>query len=55
MSKLTVISSGSIGNSYILECDGEQLLIELGVPWKNIINALNYDIKRVAGCMASHR
>lgn len=54
MSKITTISSGSSGNAYILECDGEQLLIELGVPWKDILKSLDYKIDSVVGALCSH-
>ena len=39
---IKVIGSNSSGNSYILDCLGEYLLIELGVKWDNILNGLNY-------------
>ena len=55
MATLKVISSGSVGNAYILDCGNEQLIIELGVSWKEILNELNYDLKKVRGCLASHR
>ena len=55
MATLKVISSNSCGNCYILECDNEQLIIELGVSWKDLLNELNYDLKKVRGCLASHR
>lgn len=54
MSKLTVLSSGSQGNAYILECDGEQILIELGIAWKKIMKGLNYKIDSVVGALCSH-
>lgn len=55
MAKLKVLGSGSSGNCYILDCDGEQLLIELGISWKDIIRGLNYDLSKVIGCLVSHR
>ena len=55
MAILNVISSGSQGNAYILESNGEKLLIELGVSWKDILKSLNYKIDDVAGCLVSHR
>lgn len=53
--KLTVVSSGSIGNHYILECNGERLILELGIKWRDIIKALDYNISNVVGCLCSHR
>lgn len=55
MAILDVINSGSSGNAYILESNGEKLLIELGVAWKDILKSLNYKIDDVAGCLVSHR
>lgn len=52
---IKVIGSNSSGNSYILDCLGEYLLIELGVKWDNILNGLNYKTGDVVGCLVSHR
>ena len=54
MSKLITISSGSIGNAYILECQNEILLLELGIGWNDIKKALNFDLSKVVGCLCSH-
>jgi phosphoribosyl 1,2-cyclic phosphodiesterase len=54
MAQLKVLSSGSQGNAYILECGNEQLLIELGIKWKDILKGLDYDLTKVQGCIASH-
>lgn len=54
MAQLKVLSSGSHGNAYILECSNEQLLIELGIKWKDILKGLDYDLTKVQGCIASH-
>lgn len=56
MAKLHVVSTGSVGNSYFLECKDEILLIELGVNWNEIIKSLNYKegFRKVRGCIASH-
>lgn len=54
MSRLITVSSGSIGNSYILECNNEILLLELGVSWDRIKRALNFDLSKVVGVCVSH-
>lgn len=54
MAKLKCISSGSQGNSYIIECENETLLLELGVSWNDILKGLNYDLKKVRACLVSH-
>lgn len=51
---LQCISSGSIGNSYILSVGGEKLLIELGVNFKSILKSLNFDLSGVRACLVSH-
>lgn len=55
MAKLKVINSGSSGNAYILECDNETLLIELGVSFQEIIDKLYYNIPKVSGAIVSHK
>ena len=52
--KLKVISTGSIGNSYLLESNTDTLIIECGVLFKDIKKALNFDLKSVAGCLITH-
>lgn len=54
MAKLKCLSSGSIGNAYILECNGERLLLELGVKWQEILKGLNYKLGDVVGVLVSH-
>ena len=55
MAILKILSSGSHGNSYILECDNEQLLIELGISWKDILKGLDYNLTKVRACLVSHQ
>lgn len=54
MSKIITIGSGSSGNAYILECQNETLLLELGVSWKDIVKALNFNLSKVVGVCVSH-
>lgn len=52
---LQIINSNSQGNSYILEAsNGEALIIECGLRFDRIKQALNYRIDRVAGCLVTH-
>ena len=52
---LKAISTGSIGNCYLLQADnGETLILDCGVPIKDIQRGLNWDITHVVGCVASH-
>lgn len=55
MAELLCFGSGSSGNSYAIKCENETLLIELGIAWRNIINELSYDIKKIVGCIVSHK
>lgn len=52
--KLTVIASGSKGNSYILESAGRKLILDAGVPFHEIQKGLNFDLSNVVGCLVTH-
>lgn len=53
--QLTVINSNSKGNCYLLESStGEVLLIEAGVLMHEIKKALQFNIRRVSGCILTH-
>ena len=52
--QLKVISTGSKGNAYILENDTEALLIECGVSFKKVKEALDFNIKKIKGCILTH-
>lgn len=53
--KLIVIGSSSKGNSYALQADtGEILLLEAGMPLKDVRKAINYNVSKVIGCVISH-
>lgn len=54
MAILRVISSGSNGNSYILETVKNKLLIELGIKWGDILKGLNYKLDGVCAAIVSH-
>lgn len=51
---IKVIATGSKGNFYILEAGEEILLLECGIPIKEIKKALNFDLSKVVGCLLSH-
>ena len=53
---LKCLGSGSSGNCYILQSDsGEKLIIECGLPFREIKRGLDYDLHGVVGCLVSHR
>lgn len=54
MAEFRVISSGSQGNAYIVECKDETLILELGVPFNDIMASLDYNIPKVVGAIVSH-
>ncbi len=52
--KLTVINSNSKGNAYILGNNEEALLIECGVKFTQIKQALQFNTRKVVGCLVTH-
>lgn len=47
--------SGSCGNGYaLISDDGEILLLECGVPKKNMLKSISYQVNKVVGCLVSH-
>lgn len=46
--------SGSSGNGYALISDEEILLIECGVPAKEMLKSIDYKTSKVVGCLSSH-
>lgn len=52
--KLNVIGSRSDGNAYVLQNAGEALLLEAGLPFKKTLEALDYRLDKVVGCLVSH-
>lgn len=52
---LTVLGSSSRGNGYLLDANGEQLIIECGVPFKECAKALGHDISHVRAVICSHQ
>lgn len=54
MAELLCFGSGSNGNFYAIKCEKETLFLELGIPWKDILKGLSYDISNVVGAVISH-
>lgn len=53
--QLTIVGTGSKGNSYILKAtNGDVLLIEAGVKFLNIKEKLDFDLSKVCGLLISH-
>lgn len=51
---LHVIRSGSAANGYLLDADGEQLIIEAGCKIKEYLASLKYDLSCVTAVLVSH-
>jgi phosphoribosyl 1,2-cyclic phosphodiesterase len=52
--KLTVLGSSSMGNSYILQNRKEALIIEAGIKSKDVLQALDFNVTKVVGCLVTH-
>ncbi|KAA6303171.1 MAG: putative metallo-hydrolase YycJ [Candidatus Ordinivivax streblomastigis] len=52
--KLKVLGSSSRGNCYILENDSEALILEAGVKFAEVQKALDFNIKKIVGCLITH-
>lgn len=46
--------TGSKGNCYLLKGEHASLLLEIGIPFKQLAKKMNYDFKQVAGCLITH-
>lgn len=52
--KLTVLGSNSSGNGYLLQVGKEVLILEAGVPVKDALKALDYDITNAKAVIVTH-
>jgi phosphoribosyl 1,2-cyclic phosphodiesterase len=52
--QLQIINSNSLGNAYILSNDKEALLIECGVRFEKIKQAIGFKISKIKGCILTH-
>lgn len=52
--ELTVIGSGSSGNAYVLQNEGEALLLEAGMPFKQTLASLGGKVEKVKGVLITH-
>lgn len=51
--KISCINSGSLGNCYILE-DDRKIILDLGVRWKYIQRAVDFDYSQIDFALTSH-
>ncbi len=52
--RMKILASGSSGNCYFLQNKEETLIIECGVPYKEILRGLDFNIGNVLGCLVTH-
>lgn len=54
MMTMQVLGSSSSGNCYIFQSDSEALIVEAGVKMADVKVALDYNLRKVCGCLVSH-
>lgn len=52
--KLKVLASSSRGNCYLIENKTECLVLEAGIPFKEVKRELNFKINKIVGVLISH-
>lgn len=53
--RLIVTGSSSQGNGYVIQAqDGEALLLEAGMPYRDTLQAMDFDAAGIAGCLITH-
>lgn len=54
MLKLKTLATGSSGNCYLLSTENETLILDCGIPIKEVKKGLNFDLSKVVGCVITH-
>lgn len=54
MVTIKTIATGSAGNCYLIDDGRTQLLLECGITFKRIREALGFQTSKVSGCLISH-
>lgn len=52
--RLKCLGSSSRGNCYLLESDRECLVLEAGLPFKEVKKALGFNISKIVGLLVTH-
>lgn len=52
--QLRCLGSSSLGNCYLLENDKECLVLEAGLPFKEVKKALDFNISKIVGVLVTH-
>lgn len=54
MFKIQTLATGSSGNAYLISSGSEKLLLEAGIPYKDMFEKLEYDLEGIDHCLISH-
>lgn len=52
--RVSVIGSGSDGNTVILQNNYETLVLDAGMPYKDVVRALDYQVSKIKGVCVTH-
>lgn len=52
--ELKILGSSSAGNCYLLDNGKECMMIECGIPFREVQKAVDFDISRITGVLVSH-
>lgn len=53
--ELKVLGSSSSGNCYVLDGGNEALILEAGIRFLDVKKALDFNIRKVVGCLITHQ
>lgn len=51
---INILNSSSSGNCYVYQNDTEALIVEAGMKFSEVQKALNFNLRKVVGCIISH-
>ena len=52
--EIKVLASGSSGNCYILQAEGNSIMLECGIPIKRIREGGGFRLHEIQACLVSH-
>lgn len=52
--KLICCGSGSLGNTYLLVSEDGTLVLDAGVPFREVKVALGFNIRQIVGAVVTH-
>ena len=52
--EIKILASGSKGNCYLVDDSKTKILIECGIPWKQIQRKLDFNTSEIQACLISH-